>query len=62
MALGPNPYTPSCFAPRDRLTWLYIMSETTGMAEDELQQQEQLCINRDRGDTEGSCHMLYKQQ
>jgi len=49
MPIGPNPYTPSCFAPRDRLTWLHIMSETTATSEDwYINRQEELCIQADK--------------
>ena len=45
--IGPNPYNEECFAPRDRLTWLHIMSETINLPEDELLIAEQRLIDQD---------------
>lgn len=46
MSLSLNPYAPACFAPRDRLTWLHIMSETLESSEVDLNRNEQIIINR----------------
>lgn len=45
--IGPNPYNADCFAPRDRLTWLHIMAETTNLSDGDLTLAEQKLIARD---------------